>query len=332
MKYRLSPKPGLIKVNRSVSVDFTPLAPRPAGLVTARSPAPAHPLKHKRAALSSPGAAPPDRKKSKVPQSDTKNNAISIKKRRTKHTIDVRKRNPSVLKRNHKDILSKFVDKTKELRDSGIGKSLAIIACGPSILQVDLGKLNNVPNLDIMSINKPDMRIWPTKYWCFCDYSQYRRNADLWEQYNGIIINPSSMKARHQNQILIKNISGKGFSKDLLKGYYIGRSTTFASMQVALWMNYDKIYIFGCDMGEVNGALHFYGQNPDVSNENRQKRFAIEAEYYNNAAKSLDEYERDKFVFCSSYNKWSFVDKFNKLDHKEAVDHILNNVNKDREE
>jgi len=223
-------------------------------------------------------------------------------------------------------VLSQHADKVRGLKDIGVGRVLVIVACGPSILQADLSKLKGHPRIDTMSINKPDKRVWPTTYWVFCDNSQYRRNRESWDTYRGKIINPPSIKASHPNQIMVRNLGGKGFSRNLLNGFHIGRSTTFANMQTALWMNYDKIYIFGCDMTDIDGKMHYYGKNPDVADENRKKRFADEAGYYMMAADSMNEVERAKFVFCSSYNPWPFIKKFSRLDQKKAVEHILANV------
>lgn len=218
-------------------------------------------------------------------------------------------------------------NKLREIKDKGRGRFLVMVACGPSVNEVDLTVLQNVDKIDIMSINKPDKRIWPTTYWAFCDLSQYNRNKELWDTYKGTIINSSSIRVSHPNQILIRTRSGQGFSKDITSGYYIGRSTTYANMQTALYMGYEKIFIFGCDMGAVNGQLHFYGKNPDVDDKNREQRFAREAEHYKYAAETLSESERKRFYFCSSYNNWPFVKSFNRRDHKDAIIEILNMVN-----
>lgn len=209
------------------------------------------------------------------------------------------------------------------LKDIGVGKILIILANGPSINEIAVEELNNKGNIDLMCINKPNQKVWPTKYWSFCDQSQYTRNQGAWDSYTGTLINATAVRTRHRNQVLIKNLSGTGFSKDLVKGYYIGRSTTYASMQLALWMNYDKIYIFGCDMGAVNGKLHFYGQNPDVNNDHRVERFKQEAESFTHAAQVLSNEDRQRFVFCSNYNKFKFVDSFQRMDHTQAVQLIL---------
>jgi uncharacterized protein YjiS (DUF1127 family) len=209
------------------------------------------------------------------------------------------------------------------LKDIGIGRILIILANGPSINEVPVEQLNNISNIDLMCVNKPNQKVWPTKYWSFCDQSQYTRNQAAWDTYTGTLLNATAVRTRHRHQVLIKNVSGTGFSKDLIKGYYIGRSTTFASMQIALWMNYDKVYIFGCDMAAVNGQLHFYGQNPDVNNAHRVERFKQEAESFTYAAQNLSGDERQKFVFCSNYNTFPFVDSFQRMDHLNAVQLIL---------
>lgn len=221
----------------------------------------------------------------------------------------------------HQAQYSRLINK---LKDVGKGRILVMIACGPSIEETDLPSLQDHPLIDMMSINKPYAKLDPTTYWVFCDQSQYRRNQKTFENFPNTVINAWSVKARHPNQVLVRTRSGKGFSKNLLQGYYIGRSTTYANMQVAYWMNYDKIFIFGCDMAaNKNGKLHFYGVNPDVEPKLRITRFEKEAEHYTHGAKQLSLQERMKFYFCSNYNKWSFVEHFNKMDHVEAPSEIL---------
>jgi hypothetical protein len=209
------------------------------------------------------------------------------------------------------------------LKGIGKGRVLIITGNGPSISEAPLEKLKDDPKVDILSVNKPDRRVWPTKYWCFVDHTQLTRNRDLWDSYKGMSINSGSVRERRQNQVVVRNIAGRGFSKDLLQGFYIGRSTVFASMQVALWMDYARVYVFGCDMTAVGGKLHFYGQNPDVDNKNRMERFAKEAESYALAAQILNEQERAKFVFVSTYNSWPFTQRFPKADQRTAVDEII---------
>lgn len=229
----------------------------------------------------------------------------------------------SIRSAQRQKVLRAHVNKIKEIKGTGQGKVLVILACGPSVNEVDFTPLKGHPYIDIMCINKPNKQVWPSTYWSFCDLSQYNRNKEYWKDYNGIIWNSQSVRVQHPKQYMVRNRSGQGWSRDLTMGYYISRTTTYASMQVALWLGYTKVYIFGCDMGAVGGKLHYYGKNPDVDDGNRLKRFSREAEAYNYAAANLSEPERKRFYFCSSYNKFPFVNRFNKMDHKKAVPLIL---------
>jgi len=213
------------------------------------------------------------------------------------------------------------------LKGIGKGKILLIIGNGPSVLEAELEKLAGNSRIDIMSINKPESRVWPSKYWLFCDHTQYKRHQDLWQNYRGTIFNTTAIKQKRKNSIKIRNLGGQGFSKDLLNGFYLGRSSCFAAMQVALWMGYDHIYLFGVDMRSirVNGKIqtHFYGINPDVQPKNREARFDQEAKHYDNAAEILIDKDRKRFTFCSSYLRYKFADRFNRMDHQKAADKIL---------
>lgn len=210
------------------------------------------------------------------------------------------------------------------LHDVGSGRILVIVACGPSLKQIDPSPLKGHDMIDIMLINKPDNRLYPTRFWLFCDQSQYSRNQELFESYTGILINPESVRARHPKQILLKVKQGIGFAKDISSGFYIGRSSTYSAMQVAYYMNYDKVFFLGCDMAAAeDGSMWSYGVNPDVSPEVRASRFAKEAESFSVAARQLSQDERQKFVFCSSYLNWGFTQYFDKIDHKISIHHIL---------
>jgi len=241
----------------------------------------------------------------------------------TKRVVEAVKKNRNSLVRLKKPKKDSNYHKIADIRNCGIGRFLVMIACGPSILENDFSILKEVETIDIMSINKPLKSIWPTKYWAFCDNSQYERNKSLFNQYGGTLINSNSIKQRKNNQILISPKLITGISRNLHDGYVIGKSSVYANIQTALWMNYDKIFIFGVDMCAVNGKLHYYGVNPDVKENIRLERFKKEADNYNIMASKLPDDIRKKIYFCSSYNTWPFVDKFNKWDHETALTKIL---------
>jgi len=314
-KYRLTPKPGIIKAGRVIK---TPARPT----IIPNAP---HIIKTTELQNKIPNAQQPQKVVIKKPEIKAPRRPNRASPRAGGMKAQPTKYRGSVLRTKKEAEMSKYRKSVENFKDIGVGRYLAMIACGPSILEVDLPRLQGHDKVDLMSINKPDPRVHPTKYWVFCDQSQYMRNKKAFDSYTGTLINAWSVRARHPNQVLIKNRSGKGFSKNLLQGYYIGRSTTFANMQVALWMNYDKIFVFGCDMCQPPNAksLHSYGRNPDVDPKIRVKRFQKEADHYVAGAKQLTQLDRKKFVFCSAYNPWGFVDMFGKMDHREAVEHIL---------
>lgn len=235
--------------------------------------------------------------------------------------------NKTKVKYNYRDISEDSRAKIKKLQGVGVGQILVIIANGPSVSEVDTSKLIRIPNVKLMSINKPDNRVWPTDYWLFCDHTQYRRHLDLWNNYENPIITSTSITANKTNSLQVKNLGGHGFSRDLLKGYHIGRSSVYAAMQVSMWMGFSHVYILGIDMSfvMVDGVkkLWNYGINPDVSPDNRLTRFDSEAKYYDNAASLLSDVERSKYTFCSGYLKYDFAAKFNKINHLDAVNTII---------
>jgi hypothetical protein len=242
---------------------------------------------------------------------------ITVQQKRDNIVRAVKGSKPVIINRNGKT----YVDpKINSIKNVGVGRILVMIACGPSVKEVDFSFTEH-PLVDVMVINKPYKPVWPSKYWAFCDDSQRNRNLDEFKSYKGIIINSNGVR-ENIGQIVIKMKHGKSFSHNLNDGYVVGRSSVYANMQVAQWMNYDKIFIFGVDMAEVGGKLHHYGVNPDVKPEIRKTRFANEATYYDKMAEELPESIKKKFYFCSSYNPFEFVSKFNKLDHKMAVEFI----------
>jgi hypothetical protein len=240
-----------------------------------------------------------------------------LKRRKAKNT-------PPKVKYLSAEPVPESLGKIGSIRKLGLKRILVIIGNGPSILEAPLEQLRDLPNVDVLTINKPDSRVWPTKYWAFFDHSQFVRHEDLWNSYEGYIFNSTSIKRQKASSMQFRNIGGKGWSRDLLKGLHIGRSSVFASMQIAMWMQYSHVYMFGVDMNPqgIDGKLHFYGQNPDVDPEVRKQRFFKEAEFYDFAADQLTEAERKMFTFCSSYNHHAFVSKFNKMSHRDAVEHI----------
>lgn len=261
----------------------------------------------------------------KIERQPPVNNGAAVSRSRNPVKRELKRKKPNI-KYTTNDISPESLHKINKIRDHGRGKVLIIIGNGPSINEAPLQRLKNIDNIDTLSINKPDSRLWPTTHWAFFDISQFKRHKILWDSYKGVIFNSTAIKEQHDNSMQFKNLGGQiGFSRDLSKGIRINRSSVYASMQIALWMNYDHVYIFGCDMNPdgIDGKLHFYGINPDVDPKLRATRFEKEAVAYDHAASFLTDKERSKYTFCTEYNNWSFVQSFNQMSHKTAVDYII---------
>lgn len=259
-------------------------------------------------------------------QQDIKNNGVMIDRtprsiRPGRSSLPVNKRGP-VVKRITSDVPEKDIKAIVKLKDTCKNRILVIMGNGPSLAEVDTSKLVGLDYVDTLIVNKPDERCWPTTYWVFFDASQYQRNKDKWDNYNGIAFVSNAIKVERPRSIKLKNVASGGFQRDLSKGVHIGRSSVYASMQIGMWLGYQRIYILGCDMVDVAGKVHYYGVNPDVNPEERKKRFDGEAKFYADATKSLSEAERNNIIFCSSYLKYQFANKYQKIDHKFAVEFI----------
>lgn len=251
------------------------------------------------------------------------NNGISIESRprSLENKRPVNKRGPTVT-RITSDVSPQDILETQRIKGVGKGRILVILGNGPSLAEIDTSKLRDLDFVDTMMVNKPDERCWPTTYWTFFDPSQLNRNKQKWDTYTGIAFNSAAIKGDRAKTIKFRNINSGGFQRNLTKGLHIGRSSVYASIQIAMWLGYERIYIIGCDMTDVNGKLHYYGSNPDVTAEERKRRFENEAKCYNDAASVLSESERSNIIFCSSYLKYQFVNKFHKIDHKFAIEFI----------
>lgn len=235
-----------------------------------------------------------------------------------------RRRGPVIHYSSDKDlpIQAAFISRLKGI---GANKALVIIGNGPSISTINLGELKDRRNIDICSINNPDMRVWPTQYWCFFDNSQYRRHKELLSEFKGTLVTGSSIESCHPNHLRLKNLGNQSFSTDLMKGISIGRSSVFAAMQLAEWMQYQEVFIFGVDMDAkgIDGKLHFYGTNPDVPPHVRIERFKAEADCFMHVVNNVSEERRRSIHFCSEYNSWPFVRHFSNHSASEGLESLL---------
>ena len=220
-------------------------------------------------------------------------------------------------------------DAIKNLKGTGQNKFLIILGNGPSLSEIDTKQFKNINNLYLCTINVPDERVWPTQYWAFYDRSQFHKHKERYHSYTGTIFNSTGIKEPNIRSIKFRHSPGIGYSHDVSKGLYVGMSSVYATIQIATYMNFDKIFILGCDMNEsvdIN-RTHFYGVNSDVEPHERRRRFVKEANWYNHMAENVDVSIRNKIVFCSKgINTWPFMNSFSSVTPAETVDFILGEI------
>ena len=200
-----------------------------------------------------------------------------------------------------------------ELKDRGKGKILCIVGNGPSHKLADLPQL--LGKVDFLCVNKPDERIYPPEYWVIFDKDQIDANRDKWDDYQGFKIGLGNTVSRYKCSI----IGGLGFATDISTGLYMGFSSVYASMQIGIYMGYEKIFIFGLDMSAIGGKLYEWGSNPFVKDNERLKRFENEAKSYDYAADNLSSEVLSKFTLCSQFNPFPFVQKYRSIKYEEAI-------------
>lgn len=242
-----------------------------------------------------------------------------------KSTPSSKPKNVQQVSINQTELTKSQLDVIKSLKNVGVGQYFAVLGNGPSLLKIDTSVLKSIPKLNLCTINVPDKRCWPTPYWAFFDRSQYHRHKELYKTYSGTIFNSTAIREENPHSVKFKHSPGLGFSLDLLKGLYVGMSSVYAVIQIATYMNFEKIFVLGCDMNNQvdSNQTHFYGVNQDVKPDIRKMRFEKEANWYNHMANNVSDDIKSKVVFCSKgVNPWPFMDNFQSVAPDEAVNFI----------
>lgn len=211
-------------------------------------------------------------------------------------------------------------------KGKGKGRTLVIVANGPSKKGADLERLVNHPEIDIAAINVPDQRVWPPKFWFISDFSQYRANARQFALYSRMRWGKIFLAgANVKGPACIQLAGSDHFSLDPSAGVHVGGTTTNVSLQMALYWDYDRVFIFGLDMCSIDGKLYEWGHHKVFGpkfDHARTKNFPHEAETLWAACDAMGKF-RNRVTVCSRHNRWPFVARLNRLDEREAVDLIL---------
>ena len=204
------------------------------------------------------------------------------------------------------------IDRIRGLRGVGAGRRLLIVASGPTVARVDFSGLDRGTS-DVLIVNRPYQPLMDlAKWWAVNDMPVVMKHLDQIRAFKGTFICGSSAFIPGRDSIKVPALAGRGFSMDLSQGFYLGRSTTLSSLQVAGWMDYASIFVLGCDMS-AEGNLYHDGSAPlGMTESTRKKRFDTEAEYWAYAAKSMPVELRQKTTFVGDLNPYPFVRLFNR--------------------
>ena len=218
--------------------------------------------------------------------------------------------------------------KITQLNGMGEGKDLAILANGPSLNEAPIEELMDKPKIDLLTVNIPDERAWPTKFWMMTDMNIYYRCQNYFKEFKGFLLaNHIEKRSAPKNMIRLRIHRQRGFSRDLLWGVHQGVSTTYMAIQAALAMGFNRIFIFGLDMSEdkKTGEMYHYGENPFIKKDNRLERFDMDAEYWGRAVEEeMTEEEIERIYICSELNPYGFAEVIGKVSPKEGVEILLN--------
>lgn len=153
----------------------------------------------------------------------------------------------------------------KRWRDIREGKTVAILANGPSLAWYDFERVT----VDTIGMNDSFFSHWADWHVAV--------ERDQWDQYPGVY----RKKADERRLFVlgawpVGNVIaplgpeavriGGPFSFDLEQGAVAGvngfGSVAYVALQLAVWMGYSHIYFLGLDLGPVGGAGHFHGDRP----------------------------------------------------------------------
>lgn len=220
--------------------------------------------------------------------------------------------------------------KLTAMRCAGLGRTLVIVANGPSHYEAQLESLVGVPGIDMLTVNRPYQAIWPTKYWLFFDPSVRHQNMKTFCTYRGVVFTGGGTRMDTGNTIFLRG--AYRFGHDVNKGVMIrtekkaSATTTAAAIQLAAYMAYDRVFVVGADLGAgADGKLYPWGSNPVCRDEVRVKRFPDEGAVLDKCGEELAG-NAARFTFCSSYaiaGGWPFLRWFNAIPHQNAAYAIL---------
>lgn len=112
------------------------------------------------------------------------------------------------------------------------------------------------------------------------------------------------------NPIYLNSIGRDGFSKNLIKGFYFGATTTMLAVQLAYWIGLREVYILGLDLNYLSRSYgRFYREDKtqvtDLLVSVQVRNLAFAAKCFEDDGRKL--YITNKNSWASSYLEYKSI-------------------------
>ncbi|WP_207912340.1 exo-alpha-sialidase [Pseudobacteriovorax antillogorgiicola] len=186
------------------------------------------------------------------------------------------------------------------------GKSLFIIASGPSIQDLDLSRLDRRMT---MGLNRSFLKYPNSYYHCMFDQRLFDQYQDQLQDHRCLF----TLEGRPWG-VQMENRGAEGFSDDLSQGIYTGYTISYFALQLAIYMGFNQIFFLGLDLQNTSQKTHFFGFDYHSANHNNTE-FPKMITSFEKAA----QYLKDKPVKVYNCSLQSQLHVFEKISFDEAM-------------
>lgn len=155
-------------------------------------------------------------------------------------------------------------EKIGDFRGLHDGKTVFILASGPSLAEADLGPLTRRM---VIGLNRSSLIFPDTHYHCTMDERLFVEHSEALRKSRYLF----TLEDRPFG-IAIPLLGSEGFSFDLTEGIYSGYTVAYFALQIAVFMGFKQVFYVGLDLKHRNNQTHFFGRDP-VSDNHEQTEF-----------------------------------------------------------
>lgn len=157
----------------------------------------------------------------------------------------------------------------KKLKDTHRGKRAVILCNGPSLLKSDLSLLDGVFTIGLNKINLLFEKS-PFRPSCIVAVNNLviEQNADFYNSTEIPLFLDEVGKddvARRPSITFLHSCPQEKFARDISVSFYVGATVTFAALQLAFHLGFQRVALIGCDHRfEAPGPAHKVVESGDV--------------------------------------------------------------------